>query len=124
MNEPQARIQQLEKENATLAEKVKQLEYEKAALTKDNEHYSAVNAAQEAAIEGLTEESLRLKEALEGAGNKGSLGPKEFKHKGKTYPFPAPSFRLEGFGRVTAEEALERPEILALLVEMKAGKIN
>lgn len=112
---------------ADLDKKVKELEAENNGLRTQLEESNALNVALEEAFKGQTAELEKMKAAFEAASTGKrpvSLAPKEFEFEGQTYPFPGPSFLLAGFGKVTAQEALENSEILRALVEMKAGNIN
>lgn len=103
------------------------LQEENAGLRARLEEVETLNQALEAAVESQAAEIESLKAQLATPAKSGrpvSLAPKEFELDGKTYPFPAPAFFLEGFGRVTTEAALEKPEILRRLVDIGAGKID
>ena len=112
---------------ADLDKKVKELEAENKSLRTQLEESTALNVALEEAMSTQTAELEKMKLAFEAA-SKGkrpvSLAHKDFEFEGQTYPFPGPSFLLAGFGKVTAEQALENPDILRALVELKAGNIN
>jgi len=112
---------------ADLDKKIKALEDENAALKVQLAESVALASSLEEVTKSLSLENEQLKDVLSKAkigGKPISLAPKEFEYEGKTYPFSGPSFILAGFGKVTAQEALENPDILRALVELKAGNIN
>lgn len=85
------------------------------------EELQAIMKAQEDIILKQQEEIQTLKFAVEDASVKTrpvSNAPKEFELDGKTYAFPAPAFIVPGMGKFTAEQALERPDVLQALVEL------
>lgn len=91
------------------------------------EELAAINKAleEQVAAQQAEIESLKGKVAKANSGGRPvSTEPAEFTYNKKTYPFPAPKFHVPGFGTMTATEALEKPDVLAYLVEIKAGAID